>query len=72
MSDDWTDTNEFLAVHYPNVDKALLQGLNQEIGDLKQINGGNADIFIKLRNALPEFLDSTRRIMFGNRRKRTN
>lgn len=60
-----TDTNAFLqAHHYEHLNRKLLRPLNKEIGELKQSNGGNADLFIRLRAGVAQWLESTKRTLF--------
>lgn len=69
MGECTSDTGELLALHgYKHLDSKLLRALDKEIGELKQSNGGNADLFIRLRGGFAQWLESTKRTLFPKER----
>ena len=57
------DTDEFLAVRFPNVPKSFLAGLNKRLAWLKVLNGGHAEMKVRWSGGKPQWTDWTDREM---------
>lgn len=64
MCHDDQSTGEWLALHYHNVSPDVLRELDREISESKKRNGGNANIFLILRNGAIELMEATYRTAF--------
>jgi len=55
------DTDEFLAVRFPNVPKSFLAGLNKRLAWLKVLNGGHAEMKVRWSGGKVQWTDWTDR-----------
>ena len=53
---DLTETDKFLAVHFPHLKKSWLHRMNRKLGALKQENGGNVEMVARFSSGLLKWL----------------
>jgi hypothetical protein len=57
MGTDHSNTDEFLAIRFPNVRPAWLRRLNKLLGIFKGVNGGNVEITTRYRAGIDQWVD---------------
>ncbi len=59
-----TETDEFLAVHFPGIRKSWLKRVSEKLTSLVQENGGNAEMHVRFNRGRIQWTDWSQRDLF--------